>query len=148
MPETLPGCRLMAGSGRRSSTETALRSLRLVTPCPLSVATTWCTTGLKAWRSVCTGTYARGRPDWRTSQTLRTRKTEPLDAFSRPLLNTFRWRFSQQLSEKWRKQTLCYISSMNTAACIMSTVFYTLSQTFARAPHYIPVHIHCSFISS
>lgn len=82
MPGTPPGCRLMAGRDRRSNMETVSRSLRLATQCPPSVAMTWCTTGLKAWLSVCTGTCARGRSGWRTSRTRQTQKTESADALT------------------------------------------------------------------
>lgn len=102
MPETRPGCRLTAGKDRRSSMETgnvrslctvtqtcfpscihlcsfsppASRSLHLVTRCHPSAVMTWCTTGLKVWRSVYTGMCVRGRPAWQTSRTPRIQKTE------------------------------------------------------------------------
>lgn len=55
---------------------TVSRSPHPVTQCPPSAATTWCMTGSKAWPSVCTGTCARGRHDWRTARTHPTPKTE------------------------------------------------------------------------
>lgn len=65
------------------SLPTASRSLHLATQCHPSVAMTWYTTGSKAWLSVCTGMYARGRRDWQTSQTHQTPKTESAGAFYR-----------------------------------------------------------------
>lgn len=102
---TLRGCHLMAGRDRRSNMETgkhyklssaavsffslglgficsllffvtASRSLRLVIQCPPSAAMTWCTTGLKAWRSVCTGTCVRSKRGQQTCRTHQTQKTE------------------------------------------------------------------------
>lgn len=61
---------------------TASRSLRRVTRCPPSAATTWCTTGSRAWPSACTGTCGRGRRGWRTPPTRRTRRPEA--ALARP----------------------------------------------------------------
>lgn len=72
------------------SLKTASKLQRLVTRCPPSAAMTSCTTGSKAWLSVCTGTYARGRSDWQTSPTPQTPKTDPAGAFSAAFWQ--RWR--------------------------------------------------------
>lgn len=125
MPGTLPGCHLMAGRDKRSSMETgkyspqshsfplfqvkiyclpalfffiltASRSLHLVTQYPPSAATTWCTTGLRAWPSACTGTCGRGKRGWQTPPTRLTRRTEAAPALTRALSPG---QSSQQLGE-------------------------------------------------
>lgn len=74
---------------------TVLRSRPPVIRCHRSVVTTWCMTGLKVWLSVCTGTYARGRPDSQTPLTRQTQKTDWYCWGSK----TFTWSSLQQPGE-------------------------------------------------
>lgn len=120
---------------------TVLRSRPPVIRCHRSVVTTWCMTGLKVWLSVCTGTYARGRPDSQTPLTRQTQKTDWYCWGSK----TFSWSSLQQPGEN---EGIRFVQrrteeSSATKSAVHSDHLHPKSST-----HYSPVNTHCSLCVS
>lgn len=120
---------------------TVLRSRPPVTRCRRSVVTTWCMTGLKVWLSVCTGTYARGRPDSQTPLTRQTQKTDWYVWGSK----TFQLKLSVAARRERRDQVCSetnwgiVCNQISVKSAVHSDHLHPKSST-----HYSPVNTHCS----
>lgn len=117
---------------------TASRSLHLVTQCPPSAATTWCTTGSRAWLSACTGMCGSAKHGWQTPPTRRTRRTEAASAVHRMLT---RGQSSQQVKPWAASRYLTSLACKLYKLCAVSTRFYPVSHSSTHLfYHYIRAH--------